>query len=441
MRTSRYNSGPALAVAVAIAIGLTSACTERVPTGLDDGQTPDPPVTVTIQLPWAQFGSNLEVFGGFGRTSEMPGATVARTYGGVNANTLIGFNSFPRSVQVRDRVNNTLVTDTALTFIDAYVLIKFDTLASTNTDTVTLQLDETLESWEPESASWTHSWNVPALVRPWSQPGGGAVLPIRTRTWDPALGDSMQLFLDSTQIARWRTGPDSVRSARLSLLSDGQRLDLSQIQLRLVALSAKDADTTLVLTVDPSTVTYIYDPQAGPPVDGFRVGGAPAWRSVLDLALPSVLNGPPELCAAAGCPFQLAPTNVTFAGLGLRTRRPPDAFLPSDSITVDVRAVLSRPALPRSPLGFSVVGSAGKSIEPALFGAGEGSLVEIPITTFVQNYLRGPDETGRAPSNTIAVLATPEPETFTFAEFFGPGGSNEPVLKLILTVSPPMELP
>jgi hypothetical protein len=251
----------------------------------------------------------------------------------------------------------------------------------------------------------------------------------------------MQFFLDSAQIARWRTAPDSIRSARLSLLSDGDRLDLAEIALRLVATSEKDQDTTLVLSVAPRSVTYIYDPQASAPADGFRVGGAPAWRSVLDLALPSVLNGPPELCAATGCPFALAPTNVTFAGLGLRTRRPPDAFLPTDSISVDVRAVLNRGALPRSPLGFSVVGQIGKTFEPALFGAGEGSLVEIPITSFVQNYLRGPDEAGRPPSNTIALLATPEPETFTFAEFFGPGGPNAPVLKLILTVSPPMELP
>jgi len=430
-----------LSLALTAGVGLTSACTERLPSGPDDGQVPAPPVTVTLQLPWAQFGSNLEVYGGFGRPSDMAGATVAHAYGGVEANTLITFNAFPTSAQVRDRVNNTLVTDTALTFVDAYVVVSFDTLSSTNVDTVTLQLDETLESWETESASWTHAWNVPALMRPWSQPGGGAVLPIRTRQWDRALGDSTEFFFDSAQIARWRTGPDSVRAARLSMLSDGHRLDVSFIALRLVALSARDADTTLVLTVAPRTLTYIYDPQAGPPADGFRVGGTPAWRTVLDLALPSVVTGPPELCAAAGCPFQLAPTNVTFAGLGLRTRRPPDAFRPTDSVALDVRAVLSRPALPRSPLGFSVLGPSGKKIAPELFATGEGTLVEVPITAFVQNYLRGPDESGRAPSNTIAVIATQEPQTFPFAEFFGPGGANEPVLKLVLTVSPPMELP
>jgi hypothetical protein len=86
------------------------------------------------------------------------------------------------------------------------------------------------------------------------------------------------------------------------------------------------------------------------------------------------------------------------------------------------------------------MGNAGTSYAPALFDAQQGTRVDLPITAFVQTLLSGPDAAGRLPSHSLAILATPEPDGFSFAEFFGPG-PNEPVLKLILTASPPLELP
>lgn len=424
-------------MATAIAV---SACTERSPSGPDDSQMPVAPVTVSLELTWAEFGSNLQVYGGYGAPDETAATMVARAFGGVEARTLLSFEQFPTSIQVLDTLGAT-ATDTAMIFLDAYVVARFDTLASTNTDTVSLELSQLLERWDAPSASWTNSFNIQTVQTPWSQPGGGAVVPLRTTVWNRALGDSVQIFLDSAQIQQWRLGADSVRTGRLDLLSDGHRLKLDFAALRLVVTSRFNPDTVIVLGVPVRSATYIYDPQATPPADGFRVGGAPAWRTVLDVDLPLTLNGPPELCAAAGCPFPLTSRNVTYAALGLRTRRPPGAFLPTDSITVDVRPVLSRAALPRSPLGVSLVGEAGSTIAPNLFDAGEGTQVDVPITAFVQAFLAGPDPAGRPPSSTIAILAAPEPETFTFAEFFGPGGPNEPVLKLILTASAAMELP
>jgi hypothetical protein len=440
MRAVRF--GPRHWIATTLLAGAASlaACTETIPSGPDDEQLPEAPLTVTLQLAWADFGSNLQVYGGYGTTDETPASVVASAFAGVEARTLMTFDLLPTSAQVRD-ASDELQVDTALTFVDAYVVARFDTLASTSADTVTLTLGETLEGWETETASWTHARDTPTNQVTWSQPGGGAVLPIDTRTWDRATGDSVLFFLDSAQVARWRTGPDSVRTARMDLVSPGHRLKLSFAALRLVATSFIDPDTILVLDVGVTGVTFIYDPQATPPTDGFRVGGSPAWRTVLDVALPDTLNGPPELCAVAGCPFVLAARNVSYAGLGLRSRRPPDAFRPTDSISVDVRAVLHRPALPKSPLGVSLAGEDGTAVAPALFAAGEGTLVDVPVTGFVQAFLAGPDAAGRPPSSTIAILSTPEPATFGFGEFFGPGGPNEPVLKLILTVSPPLELP
>jgi hypothetical protein len=428
-------------LALSTALVAVAACTERSPSGPDDGQLPTEPVTVTLQLDWPDFASNLEVYGGYAGPAEMSNAVVARSYGGMEARTLLSFGSFPASALVRaDPASPALTADTALTWVDAYVVVLFDTIASTNNGPVTVAMGETLEKWHEQSATWANAVDTAGGVQPWSQPGGGAVLPIGTWDWDPTTTDSATFYLDQTEIARWDGAPDSIRSVRIDLLTDGHRLQIGGAALRLVATSVAAPDTTLVLTVSTTSVTFVYDPPATAPADGIRVGGAPAWRSVLDVALPATLSGPPELCAAVGCPFALQPENVTYAALGLRGRRPPDAFTPTDSLTFDVRAVLSRAALPKSPLGNSLVQAGGTPVPADIFGVLEGTMVDIPITAFVQGFLAGPDPSGRPPSNTLAILSGPEPASFTFAEFFGPGGPNAPVLKLILTASPPLEL-
>ncbi len=185
----------------------------------------------------------------------------------------------------------------------------------------------------------------------------------------------------------------------------------------------------------------MYDPVPTPPTDGFRVGGVPAWRSVFGIAVPTELDGPPELCAEVGCPFELKPQHVSYASLNLTSRTTALAYQPTDSIGIDVRAVLSPADLPKSPLSASLAPSAsGFRVAGDVFGSTPEQLVELPITNFVKGYLAGPDPSGRPPPNTLALLAAGEPSTFWYASFFGPGGATEPVLKLILTVSRPMEL-
>jgi hypothetical protein len=106
---------------------------------------------------------------------------------------------------------------------------------------------------------------------------------------------------------------------------------------------------------------------------------------------------------------------------------------------MEVRPVLDRTTLPKAPLGSPLGGQGGTSVPPEVLGT-EGSLVDLPITRYLQQFLAGPDPSGRPPPTTLAILATPEPSTFSFASFFGPGPTNAPVLNLILTVSPPMEI-
>jgi hypothetical protein len=437
-RTAR-GWGRAVGAVAAVGVVTAGACTETMPTGTDDSQLPGEPVTVSLQLAWDEFASNLQVFGGFGRVDDMESTVVARAYDGLESRTLVRFGAIPRSAQVRDSTG-TLRTDSALAFIDAYVVVLVDSAASTNTGAVRLAFGQTQEMWDTRTANWTNAVDTIGGPVPWSSPGGGMVTPLATWDFDPSAGDSAQFFFDSATIAQWREGGDSVRAGRIDLLTDGHRLKLVGAALRVIATSPLDQDTVIIFDVPATQATFIYDPPATAPVDGLRVGGSPAWRTVLDVALPTTLDGPPALCDAVGCPFALGPQHVTYAGLELRTRSSPTAFQPTDTVSMEVRPVLDKTTLPKAPLGTPLGGTAqGTAVPPEAFGV-EGSTVDLPITRYVQSFLAGPDASGRAPPTTLAILPAPEPSTFSFASFYGPGGANAPVLNLVLTVSPPMEV-
>src|SRR5690606_31312472 len=108
-------------------------------------------------------------------------------------------------------------------------------------------------------------------------------------------------------------------------------------------------------------------------------------------------------------------------------------------LAMEVRAVLDKATVPKAPLGGALGASQGTRVPPEVFAA-EGSAVDLPITRYGQRSLGGPAPSGHAPPTTLAVLATPPPNDFSFGSFFGPGGVNAPVLNLVLTVSPPMEI-
>jgi len=186
----------------------------------------------------------------------------------------------------------------------------------------------------------------------------------------------------------------------------------------------------------------MYTPFPTPPPDGVRIGGAPAWRTLLSVSIPEVLDGIPELCAQVACPHTVDPGEISFAALLLTSRATDPAFQPSDSIRLDVRPVFDRSAMPKSPLGPSLVeGDLGRIVPPEAFGSAPGQPIEIPFTTFARDLLRGVDEEGNPAPNTLALLSVFEPFSISFASFDGPGSAGEPVLKIVLTIGPAVELP
>jgi hypothetical protein len=162
----------------------------------------------------------------------------------------------------------------------------------------------------------------------------------------------------------------------------------------------------------------------------------------LDVAIPEVLNGFPDFCAVVSCPHTLLPGEISFAALVLTSRLTEAAFQPTDSIRLDVRPVFDRSAMPKSPLGASLIAEPfGRTVPPDAFSTDPGVLIEVPFTSFARDLLRGEDLAGNPAPSTLALLSVIEPFSISFASFEGPGSAGEPMLKLVLTIGPPVQLP
>ena len=417
------------------------ACAEQTPTSLDESLLPDEPITLELHIPWEDFASNLEVIGGYGSPSELGAGVLANSFAGtLDARTLLRFGAYPTTVSVRDTTGTTR-PDSSLTFIGGRVVAFLDTIASTNEGPVLLRLGAIQHPWDVSTVTWTTAVDTINDRRPWPEEGAGPVVPLGTAEWDPATGDSVWFELDSAQVAAWADTSEVSRGARIDLLTEGARIQIATAVLRLNTRPSLNPDSTFFLVAPREEITFIYSPFPEPPPDGIRVGGAPAWRTVLDIRVPTQLNGPEALCAVVVCPVTLHSSELNYAAVVLRIRRTQDAFQPTDTVAIDVRPVLSRVALPKAPLGNSLVGFAGRLIGPEFFGDQAGQDVEIPITIFARNLVSGTDAAGFDPPETLALLSVFEPVSITFASFNGPGDENAPFLKLIVTIGRSVELP
>jgi hypothetical protein len=298
-----------------------------------------------------------------------------------------------------------------------------------------------LQEWHGRSASWDLAVDSVADSRAWQEPGASPVTALATTVWDPSAGDSAVFEIDSAQVALWADVTDRTRGARLDALSEGVRLKVADVVLHVDVQPSVHQDTVVSVTALRQQITFVYSPSPDPPPSGIRLGGVPAWRTVLDFSVPAQLNGPESLCAAVGCPVAVTSDRLNYAALVLTSRRSEPAFQPSDSVPVDVRAVLQRSALPKSPLGSSLIGIRGEWVPPDIFGDQEGSEIEIPVTQFLRAILEDEATATTTAPRTLALLSAFEPFAFPFASFFGPGSPAAPELKLIITAGPVVQLP
>lgn len=429
-----------------LTLPVLAACEDRVPTAVDPALAPVDPVTFEVILPWSQFASDARVWGGFGRPVQTGTGLVAHEYDGLEARTLARFERFPLVINVPDSLG-TARNDTLPSFFGGAVLVTFDTTSNPGSSPVGIAVERIQKDFDTRTASWELAVDSGGVQVPWGEPGGGPAVTLNTATWTPGTGSQVLIPLDSVEVAALGDTTSSERGVRLRMTSPGHRLDVTNIQLQLNTRPSINQDTTVFIFVDAADLTYVYTPRPPDPGPGeLRVGGVPGWRTVMTLGLPAVAPTDPTVCARVACPISLTADRVNHAALLLTTRASPTAYAPSDTFEVEVRGVLAPDLLPKSPvtgpLFLDSLGlSAGIEVREQAFQPGGARVVEIPITPIIRSLLSGESIGGFRPTPTVALLEVPEPSSFPFASFVGPGMVGEPRLRLVVTVSDAVALP
>lgn len=425
-----------------VAIGLLAGCENESPTSTAEELIPLEAQSVEVRVPFATFGTDFRLLSGFGSAVELNQGLLARAYRDtLDARTLSRFPAFPEAAAVRD-TTGAVVADSSLTFIGGRVVARFDTTSPPGVP-VKIRAGAIQTVWHARTVTWELAVDTVGRRELWPEPGGGPVTVLDSTTWDPAAADTAVFRVDSATIAAWSDSTDTTRGVRLSVETPGERIRIRTLDLRLRARPSANPDTIIeVRTAGPKDLTFIYTPQPDPPPDGMRIGGVPAWRTVFRIDVPETLTGPPELCEALGCPFEVTPGAVSFASLVVVTRQSPMGFQPDDTLSLDVRPVLSPERLPKAPLGNTLVGPGGRPLPPSFFSGNPGREINVPMTRYIRDVIAaGRTDEGEDVPSTVALLSTLEPVSLSLSSFHGPGSAQAPFLRLILTRDTGVDLP
>ena len=419
-------------VLIALAAVFGAACGDQTPTTVDDATFPVTVVTSEIHLSLDEFARATQVLGGFGRASDVANPVVASEFGEdrLDARTLVRFGPIPRSASVRDSAGTT-VTDSALVLVGGRAVLRFDTLAAPP-GPVTLSASLMRERWDPASATFVHAVDSIGRQIPWGEVGGGVTTPISTTVWDPAEADSAYFAIDTLTLQDWDNSDNVGRGMMVRMVTPGARVKVRTANLVLDAIPSVRADTMVTTDTYSEHLTFIYSPVSSLPAGMLQVGGAPAWRTIFEMNLPDSIPVEGEVCPSGRCTLPLTADGLTLAALVL-TAAPTQASLrPTDSLFVDARPVYSPEHLPRAPLGASVQFPL-LLVGPEAFAGGGEATVEIPITTFVKDLVRGVTPDSLPAPNTLALLAGIEPQSFELMRFMGPDTPSPPMLRILVS--------
>ncbi|MEX2528291.1 MAG: hypothetical protein WEA09_11695 [Gemmatimonadota bacterium] len=408
------------------------ACDEDLPTASQPGLIPVTAQTVEVRLPFEEFVGELQVQGGYGAAWELASGQVALRFAEeLTAHTLIQLSAYPQVATVRDP-SGTNRPDSALTFLDGELVVVLDTLSLRGSDEFGLEVGSLDQDWDFRTATWEMSVDSINRKVAWEEAGAGPVRLAGSGSYDPEDGDTVRIAVDSATVADWGDLEDGPAGLRISALVPGSRGRIRSVQLQINTLPSINPDTLIQVPVQARNITFIHTGSGQPDDGSLRVGGAPAWRSVLLMEVADELTGPSELCAALGCPVRLTPDRITYAALVLTSRASPAGFQPRDTLSMDVRPVLAPSLLPRSPLGLTLVPE-GRPLPPEFFGPGAAQMVEVPITLFIQDLIRGERLNGERAPTGISLLSSFEPLSLDFHTFGGAGGVDAPVLRILIT--------
>jgi hypothetical protein len=416
-------------ILVTAMICAAAGCTEEISTAPDLGFLQVFPRTGEVLIPFEDFVDAVQVFGGFGSTADIGRGWVSSDLDGLNARTLVWLDDYPL---------NSDQSPGALTFSDGRLVLFFDSLAGELDDPVDVEVFLVEEEWHPPSVTWEFAVDTTGGQRAWSQPGGGVTTFVGGGIFNPDASDSLSIPIDSVTVASLENAFGEPTLLLVSAVGSGVSLQLVDMAVNLNTTTSL-TETIFEERVPILSTSFIFDPPPAPPSGWLRVGGTPAWRSVLTMSLPREVTGTPEICGSVGCAVDLTEVHLNLAELVLTSRQTELAFQPQDTTKVDIRPVLNPELLPKSPLGDVV--ALPKLVPRELFAGQGGTQVFFPVTPLLVQILDIAAVTGTVPTTSIALFTNIEPRLIGFASFEGGGGAGAPALRLLYTIANPVGLP
>ena len=413
------------------AVLFAGACTQDSPTEAGSGLLPPDAIrTFEIVLGPERYLQWDTAFGLYSATADADYTLIANDYEGVlNSRVLLRY-PIPRTITVLDTLG-VVRTDSMPVYFEGDVRVLVDTLASTEPP-ATLELYRPTEDWDRLTATWQFRVDSAGAQVPWAQPGGSPGALIGSTTW--TAGDTVLIPVDSATIAEWADTAVAVRGAILGSSTPGTRIRSVLPTLRLRARSTINPDTVVEMTLAPGR-TFIYDPQQPDSVGTPRVGGTPAWRTVMRLrerldtitvACPGVPN----------CTLRLGDVSINYGALLVQPVPSPAGFAPELPLNISLHAVLPSPLLPltRSPV-TGALGGIETAIPVSSFMAPGAPVVELAATELMRLLFTPGEDDDFAPEY-VALLPAGSTRTFGFGTF-----AEMPSLRIIVTISRELQLP
>jgi hypothetical protein len=408
-----------------------SACGDEGPTEIGAGLLPANPIrTFEVVLGPERYLVFDTAFGLYSEPQDAAFLILADRFEGVlDAHGLARFN-IPTAISVVDTLGIARL-DTMPRYFAGTVRMEVDTLLGTNAP-VRLALYRTAEEWEV-SATWTLRSDEGGVQRAWATPGGTRGILLDSVTYI-AGADSLRFRVDSATIAAWSDTANASRGALFVVESGGARLRTTLPVLHLEARSTFRPDTVFTALASAPRHTFIFTPEQPAGASQPRVGGTPAWRTVMRLqdrldtlsfACPGVPN----------CRFRLSEANLNHAGLRLQPLPAPPGFRPEASISVGAYLLLPSPQIPlqRSPLG-DLFGFA--TVPATSFEAPGAPGVDIAVTELIRTLIRDPASRTTDFVATHFALVPGEPRNFGFGTF-----ASLPSLRLVVSIAQELQLP
>lgn len=414
------------------AVLFAGACTQDSPTETGSGLLPPNTVrTFEVVLgpdAWLQWDTAFNVYSA---TADADFLILANSYrDGLDSRALLRYQ-IPTAIVVVDTTGITQ-TDSVPNFFEGELRFLIDTVASVPRP-ATVGLYRATESWDRFTATWTMRVDTPGVQVPWTQPGGSPGAFVGNGTVFIA-NDTVSVPIDSATIHAWRDTTDAGRGAVLTAETPGARVRTNLPTLIVRARSTFNPDTVIELSLAPNR-TFIYSPEQPEVVGTPRVGGTPAYRTMLRLRerLDTITAACPGV---PGCSIRLGDAAINYAAILLQPVPAPDGLAPELPMLVDLHGLIPSPLVPiqRSPV-TSAVGQMRTTIPPSSFVAPGAPVVELPATNFFRVVLNTPAESQADIPSHIALLAA-GPRTLGFATF-----ETLPSLRLVISLSRELQLP